>query len=232
MKLAVMQPYFFPYIGYFQLINAVDKFVIFDDVNYIKKGWINRNKILLNNREFLFTAPLEESSQNRLICDANLFDDNKWKGKFLKTIHTAYKKAPMFKEIYAILEQIINLDEYHLSPYISNSIIQICNYLMIDTQIISSSIHYKTNHLKGQDKILEICRNEKAREYLNSIGGTGLYQKEAFEKQNIKLFFLKSKPVIYRQFRNNFVPSLSIIDIMMFNDKDIISSFLKDYELI
>jgi hypothetical protein len=232
MKLGIMQPYLFPYIGYFQLINSVEKFVIFDDVNYINKGWINRNRILLKDKEFLFTVPLEKSSQNRLICETNLFNDNKWKVKFLKTLYAAYNKAPMFKEAYTIIEQIINLNELHLSTFISNSIVQICNYLMIDTQIILSSKHYKTSHLNGQDKILEICRIEKASVYLNSIGGFGIYQKDVFEKQNIKLFFLKSKPAIYKQFSNEFVPFLSVIDVMMFNDKDKIAGYLSGYELI
>src|SRR5664280_1221353 len=106
MKLGIMQPYLFPFIGYFQLINAVDKFIIFDDVNYINKGWINRNRILLNGKEFLFSIPLENASQNKLINEINLFDNFRWKGKLLKTINAAYKKAPMFNEVYPILEKI------------------------------------------------------------------------------------------------------------------------------
>lgn len=232
MKLAIMQPYIFPYLGYFQLINAVDKFILFDDVNYINKGWINRNRILLNDKEFLFTIPLENTSQNKLINEINLYDNFRWKGKLLKTINAAYKNAPMFSEAYPILGRIIGYEKQNLSGFISNSILEICRYLKIETHIVLSSLPYNTANLKGQDKILEICRKEATEIYINPIGGFEIYQKEAFEKQNIKLFFLKSRPVIYNQFRNKFIPFLSIIDVMMFNDKDKISQYLNEYQLI
>jgi hypothetical protein len=232
MKLGIMQPYLFPYIGYFQIINAVDKYILFDDVNYIKKGWINRNRILLNGKEFLFTIPLETTSQNKLICDMNLFNENKWKSKFLKTVDTAYKRAPFFNKVYPLIEQIIKFDELKLAPFISNSIIQICSYLKIDTPIISSSIHYNTAHLKGQDKILEICRIEKCNVYINPVGGIGIYQRETFEKQDIRLLFLKSKPLIYNQIIKEFIPSLSVIDVIMFNGTDKCAQYLNEFELI
>ena len=232
MKLGIMQPYLFPYIGYFQLINTVDKFVIFDDVNFINKGWINRNRILLNKQEHMFTIPLEKASQNRMINDINLYVNNGWKGKLLKTFDNAYRKAPMFREVYPILERIIGFEERNLSTFISNSIEQICIYLKIDTHIVLSSLRYNTGHLKGQDKILEICRIEKSDVYINLFGGLEIYHKEAFEKQSLELLFLKSKPIHYKQFRSDYIPSLSIIDIMMFNEKDKITDYLNEYELI
>jgi len=232
MKLGIMQPYLFPYIGYFQLINAVDKFVIFDDVNYINKGWINRNRILLNGQEYMFTIPLEKVSQNRHINEIELSPEVKWKGKLLKTIATAYKKAPLFKLGYPLIEGIINFENRNLSIFISNSLEQICNYLDIKTQIIPSSLQYNTTQLKGQNKILEICHSEKATVYINPVGGLEIYQKEVFEKAHIKLMFLKSKPINYDQFRNEFLPFLSIIDLLMFNSKDKISGYLKEFEFV
>jgi hypothetical protein len=228
MKLGIMQPYLFPFISYFQLINAVDKFIIFDNVNYINKGWINRNRILLNGKEYMFTIPLEKVSQNKRINEIILFLGNGWKG----TVDAAYKKAPMFREVYPILEKIIYFDEQHLSSFIFNSIEQICNYLEISTPIVLSSLQYNTIHLKGQDKIIEICRIEKAGVYINPLGGFEIYQKEAFEKQKMKLIFLNSKPIIYKQFKSDFTPFLSIIDVIMFNDKDTISGYLNEYELL
>jgi hypothetical protein len=232
MKLGIMQPYIFPYIGYFQLINAVDKFIIFDDVNYIKKGWINRNRILLNGQEFMITIPLDKASQNKLICEIDLSPDDKWKTKLLKTINTAYKKAPQFNIAYPLLESIIDFKNRNLSIFTTNSLEQFCNYLDIKTQIISSSLRYKTTHLKGQNKILEICCTEQATIYINPIGGKEIYQKKAFEEKQIKLVFLKSKQIKYDQFRNEFLPFLSIIDLMMFNTKDQISGYLKEYEYV
>jgi hypothetical protein len=232
MKLAIMQPYLFPYIGYFQLIKAVDKFIIFDDVNYIKKGWINRNKILINGKEYLFTIPLEKASQNKLIKEIELSVDNVWEGKFLNTIFAAYKKAPMFMIVFPVLEEILSIGERNLSSFISNSISRICKYLEIDTLVIKSSFKYETSNLRGQEKILRICSLEKADTYINPIGGLELYQKEAFEKQNTKLLFLKSKTIKYQQFKEDFVPFLSIIDILMFNTKDEICGYLNEYELL
>jgi hypothetical protein len=232
MKIAVMQPYLFPYIGYFQLINIADKFIIFDDVNYIKKGWINRNRILLNNQEYTFTASLEKASQNKLIKDIYLSKDTKWKEDLLKTINVAYNRAPMFGKIYPIIQEIIRNDERNLSTFLTYSIEKLCNYLNIRTEIIKSSVPYNTKSLKGMDKILEICKQEKADGYINPIGGLELYQKEAFKKQNIRLSFLKSTEITYKQNRNNFIPFLSIIDVMMFNDKNIISGFLDEFELL
>jgi hypothetical protein len=232
MKLAIMQPYLFPYLGYFQLINAVDKFVILDDVNYIKKGWINRNRILLNGQEFIFTIPLEMASQNKLINEINLSLEGGWRRKLLKTFDAAYKKAPTFKVVYPLIERIIDFKERNLSTFISYSIEQICKYLEINTTIVYSSSQYETKNLKGQNKILEICKIEKARIYINPFGGLEIYQRKTFEKHSLKLMFLKSKPINYKQFRNDFKPFLSIIDVMMFNGKDIISGYLNEYELI
>jgi hypothetical protein len=232
MKIAIMQPYLFPYIGYFQLINAVDKFVIFDDVNYINKGWINRNRILLNKQEYTFTIPLEKVSQNKLINEVNIVNEIKWKAKFLKTIETAYKKAPMFHQIFPLIEEVINFEERNLSAYICHSIRKLCSTFGIKAQIIESTVQYNTCKLKGQDKILEICLQEKATQYINPIGGTEIYQHDSFEQKQLELLFLKSKSIVYTQFGNDFIPWLSIIDVLMFNSKEKISDFLTEYKLV
>jgi hypothetical protein len=232
MKLAIMQPYILPYIGYFQLINAVDKFVLFDDVNYIKKGWINRNRILLNNKEYLFTLPLEKVSQNKKINEINLLSDMGWKAKLLKTFKMAYKKAPMFETVYPLIADIISFDEFNLSIYLGNSINKICEYLNIKSCIVNSSVSYNTAEYKGQDKIIKICRQEKATEYINPAGGMNIYKYARFEEENIKLYFLKSNPIIYKQFDMDYISGLSIMDILMFNDKRQFSNFLNEYVLV
>jgi hypothetical protein len=231
-KLAIMQPYIFPYIGYFQLINAVDKFVILDDVNYINKGWINRNKILSNGSEHLFTIPLKEASQNRLINEIELSDDSKWAGKFLKTIQFNYKRAPFFETVFPVIERIILNSEKSLSLFIYDSIIKINSYLDINTTLILTSALYQNRNLKGQDRILDICIREKASTYINPIGGTKLYSKEMFSENMIELHFLNTKPIKYIQFGDEFVHLLSIIDLMMFNSKEKIQFFIGQYELL
>ncbi|MHA1381944.1 MAG: WbqC family protein [Candidatus Helarchaeota archaeon] len=232
MKLAIMQPYLFPYIGYFQLINAVDKFIILEDVNFINRGWINRNYILVNGKKNLFTVPLEKASQNKLIKDTHIVSDTKWKINFLKTIKFSYSMAPYFKNIYPIIQIIINNKEYNLSKFIYYSLIKITEYLNIKTKIVPSSEIYRNNHLKGQYRILDICKKEKANHYINPPGGQELYERDLFEKNGIKINFIKTNYFFYKQINNEFVPNLSILDILMFNSKDQIYQFLKEYILI
>ncbi|MFN4145740.1 MAG: WbqC family protein [Runella sp.] len=232
MRLAIMQPYFAPYIGYFQLMEVADKFVVYDDVNYINKGWINRNRLLVNGKEFLFTIPIKEASQNKLINELYLETDPRWRGKLLKTIEQAYKKAPYFASSFGVVEKIINAQTDKLSDYLSNSLQKWAEWLELNTEIVPTSTVYQNTHLKAQDRILDICRQENATEYVNAIGGMALYDNDTFEQAGIQLYFQKVQPIEYTQFKNDFVPWLSIIDLMMFNDKATIQDFLKKYDLV
>ena len=232
MKIGIMQPYIFPYIGYFQLINAVDKFVIYDDVNFINKGWINRNRILNNGKDSLFSIPLKEASQNKLINEIEVNWDSAWKSKFLKTLEQCYKKAPFYQEILTIIEETLQVDNEPISKVIENNLRLICHYLDIKTEIVSSSAIYQNSHLKAQERILDICLQEKATQYINPIGGLELYDKDFFEVKNIKMNFIQSNPIEYKQYKNEFVPWLSMIDVLMFNSKEQIKEFLNSYELV
>lgn len=231
MKLAIMQPYLFPYIGYFQLINAVDKFVLLDDVNFINRGWINRNRILVNGREYLFTVPIKKASQNKLILECELSDEL-WQNKFLKTIEMHYKKAPYYNDVYPLIAEIVNNNQKNLSLFILSHIQKIFKFLNLKINVIPTSSVYKTLDLKAQEKIIEICKIEKATEYINPIGGTELYDKNRFLQENTMLFFLKTKEIKYTQFNSNFIPWLSIIDLLMFNSKQTVVGFLDQYNLI
>jgi len=232
MKVAIMQPYIFPYIGYFQLINAADVFVIYDDVNYIKKGWINRNTILVNGTGLLFSIPLQNVSQNKWINQLALADDVRWKNELLKTIQLSYKKAPYFEVVFPIINKIIVHPNNKLSEFISNSIHQICTYLAIKTRIQLSSTIEKNTDLKGQDKIIEICKKLNATQYINAIGGKELYTKDTFLDNQIALNFIRTNPIVYSQFKNDFIPWLSIIDVLMFNSVEKTNDFLNQYELL
>ena len=229
-----MQPYFFAYIGYFQLLYAADKFIILDDVNFINKGWINRNNILINNKPGLFSIPLVKSSQNKLIKDIDISYENNAdrQKKFLKTIERSYSKAPYYKEISDILSKLILSNEIKISGLIYKSLIEIKNYLGFETDIIESSEIYSNSELKGQERILDICRRENATQYLNLSGGIELYSKDSFDDNNIKLNFIRTKNIIYKQFTNEFTDSLSMIDVLMFNSKDKIREYIYEYELI
>ncbi|MEA3499581.1 MAG: WbqC family protein [Candidatus Marinimicrobia bacterium] len=233
MKIAIMQPYFFPYLGYFQLINAVDKFVVSDDVNYIKKGWINRNYILINNRAKMFTVPLRKVSSNKLIKDLKLATSEKWKKKFLKTIQFSYERAPYFEKTFSIINEVINTPANLIIKWHLKSIYLIKQYLDIETEIIESEAKYKNRGMNSQEIIIDICKKERSSDYINAIGGMKLYDKEDFKKHNINLYFIKTdKNLKYKQFNNKFVPNLSIIDVMMFNSPREIKGMLNEYSLV
>lgn len=227
-----MQPYFLPYIGYWQLMNSVDQFVLYDDVNYIMRGWINRNRILINGEPKYINLPLQHASQNKLICDIDICKDKCFVGKSLRTIELAYKKAPYFEVIFPMMIKIYESNEENLVAYIQNSFDVICEYLNIETEFIDSSSLKKDNNLRGQEKILAICDELHAAEYYNAIGGRELYSHDEFNKKGIKLHFLKTKGIEYCQFGNVFQENLSILDVMMFNSKDKISDFLDEYILV
>lgn len=229
MKLGIMQPYLFPYIGYFQLIKVVDKYIVSDDLHYIKHGWINRNYILVNNEKKMFTIKLKKASSNKLINEIEILDDFK---DWLKTIQLNYSKAPYYKEIYDLLKRIINYDNRVLSEFIINSLREILQYLQIKTPILKESQLNKNHNLKGQDEVIELCHIMGANCYINAIGGQELYNKTNFNAHGIELNFIKTELVPYKQFRNEFIPSLSILDIMMFNSVDEINCMLDQYYLI
>jgi hypothetical protein len=234
MKLAIMQPYFFPYIGYFQLISAVDKFIIYDDVNFINRGWINRNNILINGKASLINIQLIGASQNKLIKDILVAPDNKWKNTLLKTIEHNYRKAPYFNNVYGIVKQTLQCDAMNISQLNYRAISFICDYLNIETLLISSSAAYNNSELKGQHRIIDICKKENANAYYNPIGGKDLYDENYFRNEGISLKFLQATNVEYIQHNNSchFIPNLSIIDILMNNSSDVIQNYLKSYRLV
>ncbi|MDU8885484.1 WbqC family protein [Yeosuana sp. MJ-SS3] len=229
-----MQPYIFPYIGYFQLIHAVDTFVFYDDVQFIKKGFINRNSILVNGTSFQFTIPCKSISQNKLIKDTELAFTEKAKVTFLKTIQHAYQKAPFFDKVFPLIESfIVNDTSQSISELAIDSVKCITNYLNIQKQWrISSQNHDDSKLLKKEIRLIQIAKHEKALTYINSIGGFDLYDKEDFEEHDIHINFIKPKQIIYKQFNNIFVPGLSIIDVIMFNSIEDIESLINQFELV
>jgi len=223
-----MQPYFFPYLGYFQLIRAVDAFVVYDDVNYIKRGWVNRNNILSKGESQLITLPLQDASQNKLINQVKIGGQH----KILQTLRYNYCKAPYFDAVYTLLEDILMQTERNLAHYLYYQLRLICDYLGLGLQLKISSDLAKDNQLRGCDKILAICKELGATHYINMPGGKDLYDQETFVSNGLKLSFIKPGELTYYQFGKGFVPNLSIIDVMMFNSREQCTKLLDNYELI
>jgi hypothetical protein len=231
MKLGIMQPYFLPYIGYWQLIKSVDVFVIYDNIQYTKKGWFNRNRYLLNGKDALFSINLKNDNDFLNVNERFISPEYK-RAKLISMFQNAYSKAPMKNEILPFLSEIINCQEENLFKYIYNSVIKMCGHLEVNTEIVISSSLDIDHSLKAENKVLAICKKLGAETYINAIGGMELYSKEMFKEQGIELKFIKSKPIEYRQFNNEFVPWLSILDLLMFNDKERVKDFLEEYELV
>lgn len=232
MKLGIMQPYFLPYIGYWQLLNAVDKYVIYDDVNFIKGGWIGRNRILLNGEPHYLNIQMSGASSNKKINEVGVKYDPVYINKSLKMLQAAYSKAPYYQEGCHLISDILQYKESNLALFLEHSIRIVCDYLGINTELLISSHLEKDNSLHGQDKVIHICRKLGCDEYYNAIGGQTLYSYNDFKESGISLIFLQSNKIYYKQLDNDFVPDLSILDCIMFNPVDKIQKYLDDYILI
>ncbi|MDO8264593.1 MAG: WbqC family protein [Gallionella sp.] len=232
MKLAIMQPYFFPYIGYFQLIAAIDLFIVYDNIKYTKKGWINRNRMLQNGKDVMFSLPLKSDSDHLDVCQREL-STNFNRDKFLNQFKGAYRRAPYFEQTFPLVEQIARYEDTNLFRYLQHAIVKTCKHLGITTEIRNSSDIAIDHTLKNQDKVLALCEAVGASTYVNAIGGVELYSKESFREKDIDLKFIQSKPFEYPQLGNAFVPWLSIIDVMMFNPIETIQTCIAtNYKLI
>ena len=215
MKLAIMQPYYFPYIGYWQLMYAADRFVIYDDVNYIKGGWINRNRILINGKPTYITVPLHQASQYKLICETALHSSPAWHDKLVKMVEMSYRKAPEFDRVFPMIEKIIRHETTNLSEYLAYQLRTLSQHMGITTEIVVTSRCYDNNGLSGQERILDICKREYASTYINPSGGQSLYDPDTFRDAGIDLHFIVMHPMTYKQRTKGFVPYLSIIDALM-----------------
>lgn len=230
MTLAGNQPYFLPYLGYFQLINLADLFLIGDDLQFIKGGWINRNRIINDGHSAYFTLSLCHPTPNKLI--SNLFvnsDSNKLK----RVIITNYHKAPFFSKVYPLVEAMLNYPDRRLNYFLLNSLQIVCDYLGISTPLILNSERKDETSLKGEERVIHLCKSMGADTYINAFGGQELYSKERFAQEGIELRFIKPQLTPYKQLRTQeFVSALSILDVMMNVPEDEIRDMLDCYTLI
>lgn len=233
MILAAMQPYLFPYISYFQLIQAADVFSFHDDVNYIKGGWINRNRIIRDGESKWLTVPLIKSSQNKLINEIAFDPRHKDYQKLIRTIEHAYRQAPYFSQVYPLLETILGTPTQNIAMLAQKSVTEICAYLEIKSNFKTSSVDFSESQgLEKSERLIEMCKKVGANHYINAINGVSLYDKKYFEQNGVKLNFLQTQPIEYKQFDNGFMKGQSIIDVLMFNDVPTIQEFLGKYILI
>jgi len=233
MKLALMQPYFFPYVGYFQLIAAVDVFVVYDDVQFIKNGWINRNRILLNGAPAWITLPVERGSLHDNINQRHFVNYQQACTKILNQLDAAYRYAPNFNEAMSFVKSMLALEGSNLAETLKQQLELTARHFGITTQfLISSKLAKQDSELFGQDRVIEICRTAKADVYCNSIGGTQLYDPATFSKSGVALRFVKSHATQYKQFDQDFVPHLSVIDVLMFKSSQEIACMLRNFDLI
>jgi hypothetical protein len=230
MKVGIMQPYFLPYIGYFQLIASVDKFVIYDHIKYTKKGWINRNRMLQNGTDKIFSIPLAKASDRLDIVEREISSEF-CRHKLLSQFRGCYLKAPYFEDVWPLIESIVSFQDENLFRYIQNSIVLICDYLDIDTEIIVSSSVAADHDLLSQDRVLSICEAMNANTYVNPIGGLDLYSTDEFASKGYELKFINTNTIEYAQFGDDFVPWLSILDILMFNSKSRLKHIINSYVL-
>jgi hypothetical protein len=232
-KLAIMQPYLFPYLGYFQLLHAVDRFVVYDDVSFIKQGWINRNRILINGAPCFITVPVKHASSFAMIRETMMDErqHERWVEKLLKSVSNAYRRAPEFARVFPVVESVFGSGARQVGDLARASLKAVASMLEITTTFVETSSSYGKSDLKGEDRVLAICEAERATEYINLPGGRTLYSPDRFAAHGIELSFLMPRPVEYRQFGDRFVPWLSIIDVLMFNPLDRVREYLAAYDL-
>jgi len=255
MKLAIMQPYFFPYIGYFQLITAVDLFILYSNLNYIKEGWMHRNRIISNKKDIVYiNLDLQQKSSNLKIYDIKLCKSKHWREKLLKTLYHSYVNTKYYQEVFPIIRNLINQNQEYLHDLNSSIIEQLCGFIGITTRIttdykkyysIEDQIYeisksqvddrinrYGYNVDKKTARVLEFCFLHRADCFINPIGGVNLYSKDVFKRNGIDLYFLKTNTIKYRQFSLEFIPDLSIIDVLMHCGPQKTLQLLKEYTLI
>jgi GNAT superfamily N-acetyltransferase len=231
-RLSVMQPYIFPYIGYFHLIEASSEIVFYDDVNYIKQGWINRNRILLDGKDLMFTVPLKNASAYKTIADTQTAFNDKFKDKFAKQLAAAYSKAPYFPQVSELVLSVFDQGNRSIADIAIDSILRVYDYLGLPINYCRSSVKWpESKGIEKADRLIFLTKASGYDKYINLMGGTQLYDKDYFANSGVELSFVKSCDVSYRQFRNEFVHSLSIIDVLMFNDIETVRQFFGNYNI-
>ena len=230
--LGMMQPYFFPYLGYWQLMNLVDEYIIYDDVNFIKRGWIHRNRIKMNQGAVQFSISIRKVSQNKKINELYLNMNDDSRDKLLLTFQCAYSKAPYYEEVAALLKDILYCGKENLAAFLAYANRKTAEYMGITTKILSATEMGLDHRHHGQDRILDVCKDRGIERYIIAIGGKELYDQESFSKINCELKFLRmDEDIHYPQGKGTFLPSLSILDVLVYNSQEEVKDLLARYRL-
>jgi hypothetical protein len=230
MTIAVMQPYFLPYIGYFQLINAADKFVFYDDVSFIKGGWINRNLFKISSKKSFITVPCKGISSSKKIneIEVNLNQINR--DKILRSIEQSYKKSPNFEQVFELFRRIIDCEAQSISRFSANSVVEVSNYLGLGTEFyFSSELAYNHSHLDRSIRLIEMVKLLKGKTYINPLGGQHLYSKEDFETSGLILDFIAIDNKFFLDSGLESILDFSIIDVLMNESIVNCKSYLSNY---
>jgi hypothetical protein len=228
MIVGIMQPYFFPYIGYFQLIAHCDIFVLHDDVQYIKGGWINRNRILINHKAEWITLPVLRAAHHRTIKDRYYSSDPKARNRLLRRIAGAYRTAPCFGQAYSLIEEVMGFGNTNVAAFNANLIQRVTAHLKVRTPTVLSSNLFKDDSLAGEDRVIDICRRLGATHYVNLVGGRGLYRGDAFARVGIELKFLQCTELTTAH-RGGPSLRLSIVDDLMHRGEVALADALNAY---
>jgi len=233
MRVAIMQPYVFPYLGYYQLLHAADVFVCFDDVNFIKKGWINRNRILLNGAPFTFTIPIQGMSQNITIRDSHIAPDPAWQTKLLGNLKQGYGHTPFYNAIFPLIKPMIQRASGSIADLAEATVRLVVDYLALPVRITRSSALGIAEDIKGQERIIQVAKAHGAAHYINPANGAHLYNEERFALEGMTLRFLRMDPDLRdpQQGKTDFVPGLSMLDILMNVPPEGIRALLARYTL-
>ena len=246
MNIAIMQPYLFPHIGYFQLMHACDEFLVYDDVAFIPRGYINRNNVLLGGKAHRFTLSVPKASPNRLISEL-VFGPTP--DSLLTTLHHAYARAPYYAQVMPLLQSVFQHEDRRIGALCKYSFERVCDYLGLECRFLLTSELEHDRSLKAQDRLIEMSLMRGAEGYINSIGGRKLYQAAPFAAKGITLSFLASQPSGYRQTpldsrgeagadmhrsgrQAQFVAGLSIIDMLMWCSPGEVRDRLAEYQLL
>ena len=219
-SVAVMQPYFFPYLGYFQLLAHVDVFVVLDDTQYIQRSWINRNRILENGVAAYLTLPVAGGSRRKMICEQPLHEPGSRQPKLLKRVRRAYHAAPHLDSVSALLEPLFPGDDETIAYFNVRALRALDEFLGLSTRLVVASERGYPRCRIAQERVIRICLEEGGTRYVNPIRARslGLYDQAAFSAAGLELSYLSMNADIrYDQTGGPFVPDLSVIDVLMFN---------------
>lgn len=231
MRIGVMQPYLFPYLGYFEIIAQSDTFIFYDDVDFIRRGWINRNNLIINKEKKLFTIPVQKTNVGVKISEVELVGYADWKDKFLITLLQNYKKSTNFDRVYNLIQDVLNKSDYkYISELAINSLTMTSSYLGLKTTFVKSSELKVNDNLTKEFRLFEIAKVFKAKEIVMPVGSLTLYEGWPFEELRLKT--LKKNNFTYCQKRKLFEPNLSIIDVLMHVEKEVIVNILKSSKFV